>query len=67
MLNLIHLLSNDDFFDWETSDSNLGALEVKLKEFCSQFTTTTRGPPLLAELKRFYIKDEREVTLKLKE
>lgn len=60
-------LSNDDFFDWETSDSNLGALEVKLKEFCSQFTTTTRGPPLLAELKRFYIKDEREVTPKLKE
>lgn len=53
-------LSNDDFFDWETSDSNLNALEDKLRDFCSQFTRTIRGPPLLAELKRFYIKDERE-------
>ncbi|XP_071161966.1 uncharacterized protein [Mytilus edulis] len=53
-------LSNDDFFDWETSDSNLRTLEDRLKDFCSQYTSTTRGPPLLAELKRFYIKDERE-------
>lgn len=56
-------LSNDEFFDWETSDSNLRSLESRLKEFCIQFNGSTRGPPLLAELKRFFIKDEREVNI----
>lgn len=64
-LNDISMLYDDDYFDWETSESHLQTLEEKMKSFCQKIETKSYrdAEPRISTLRRFSIKDERDVSI----
>ncbi len=53
---MIPVYRDEEYFDWETSDSNLCVLENRIKSFCDQGThSVSKDRNHISELRRFQI------------
>ena len=63
-LNAFSMQFDDDYFDWETSETHLQTLEDKIKNFCQTIEPNgyRETVPRVSSLRRFCIGEDRDVS-----